>query len=408
MEIGAILDAMRDPAGIPSHPRVFQVLMVATWVLHIAFVQLTMGAAAVAIFGFHRRQSSPHWTALSVAMTKAAKVGVSLLIVLGVAPLLFTQVIYDPQWYAASVLSARWLIVFIFTLIIGYCAWFVFYYGNQPGADRRIGVFAWVGFCLFLLDGLVMHALSYQSLLPDRWMEWYAPGGVVDTRGAVLHAVQWPRYLFIMGLAAPASGLFLLAYTRYIRGRGDRATDYLDFVASLGQRLAFVGSLVSIGLMLWWQSHQPGALGLSTHPLPWLLVLGLAGLAWAHRPGAEPHSFPRAGVATFLGILGVLAVWREVIRIEHLRPFGYTIADYPMHVDWSSTLLFFSTLLGVGGLVGGFFVALLYKAGMTSGVYTADRTIARLGTAAVSVLALWIAVFFAYGIAIWMRNAFAL
>jgi hypothetical protein len=408
MEIGVILDAMRDPAGIPSHPRVFQVLMVATWVLHIAFVQMTMGVAALSIVGFHRRDRHPHWHALSVAMTKAAKVGVSLLIVLGVAPLLFTQVIYDPQWYAASVLSARWLIVFIFTLIIGYCSWFVFYYANRPGADRRIGVFAWVGLGLFLLDGLVMHALSYQSLLPDRWMAWYAPGGVVDTSGAALHALQWPRYLFIIGLSAPASGVFLLAYTRYIGERGDRDPDYLAFVAGLGQRLAFVGSLISLGLLLWWQASHPASLGLTLHVLPALLGLGLIGIAWVHRPGKSPWFSPYGGVAAFLGVLGVLAVWREVIRIAHLQPFGYTIADYPMHVDWPSTLLFFSTLLGVGGLVGGFFVALLYKAGKTPGIYTADRTMARLGTAAVVVLAFWIAAFFGYGITIWMRNAFAL
>ena len=42
-------------------------------------------------------------------------------------------------------LSARWLIAFIFTLIIGYCSWFVFYYSNHEGAKRRLGVFALVG-----------------------------------------------------------------------------------------------------------------------------------------------------------------------------------------------------------------------------------------------------------------------
>ena len=72
-----------------------------------------MGAAAVAIYAFYGRRGDSDWERLSIALTKVAKVGVSLLIVLGVAPLLFTQVIYDPQWYASNVLSARWAIVFI-------------------------------------------------------------------------------------------------------------------------------------------------------------------------------------------------------------------------------------------------------------------------------------------------------
>ena len=105
-------------------------------------------------------------------------------------------------------------------------------------------------------------------------------------------------------------------------------------------------------------------------------------------------------------MLGLLAVWREIVRIHYLQPFGYAVADYPVHVDWPSTILFFLTLIGVGGLVGGFYLTLLYRAGRVEGIYTADRTVARLGTSAVAVLTLWIAVFFAYGITIWIRNTF--
>jgi hypothetical protein len=71
-------------------------------------------------------------------------------------------------------------------------------------------------------------------------------------------------------------------------------------------------------------------------------------------------------------------------------------------------ILFFSTFIGVGGLVGGFFVTTIYRAGRVQGLYTAERSVARLGTAAVAVLGVWITVFFAYGITIWMRHAFTL
>lgn len=70
--------------------------------------------------------------------------------------------------------------------------------------------------------------------------------------------------------------------------------------------------------------------------------------------------------------------------------------------------LFFLTLIGVGGLVGGFFLLTIFEAGRTSGQYVASKSVARLGTAAVGILAIWIAVFFAYGIAIWMHNTFTL
>lgn len=407
MDIGTVLHAMRDPAGIPSHPVVFQVLMIVTWILHIAFVHMTLGTAALAIYAFYKRAPNTHWEQLSMAMTKAAKVGVSLLIVLGVAPLLFTQVIYDPQWYTASVLSARWLIAFIFTLIIGYCSWFVFYYSNHEGAKKRLGVFALIGLALFLLDGLIMHVLAYQSLLPDQWMSWYAPGGVLDTRGAKLHAIQWPRYLFIISLSVPAVGLYLLAYADYFRDRADRTPAYLDFARAIGHRVAVLGLLVSFVLLLVWQFVHPSATGLTRHPVGWLLAASLLAFAWfVRRHGRRVHGY--LPLLAGLVVLGILAIWRELIRIRYMLPFGYDITDYTVHADWPSMVLFFSTFVGVGGLVGGFFLMTIYRAGKVQGLYTADKTVARMGTAAVTVLGVWITVFFAYGIAIWMRNAFTL
>jgi len=407
MDIGSVMQAMRDPAGIPAHPVVFQVLMVLTWIFQIAFVHMTLGTAVLALVAFYKRERNAYWTRLSMAMTKAAKVGVSLLIVLGVAPLLFTQVIYDPQWYTASVLSARWLIAFIFTLIVGYCSWFVFYYSNTEGARRWLGAFAVLGIALFLLDGLIMHVLAYQSLLPERWMSWYAPGGVVDTRGAVLHAIQWPRYLFIVGLSIPTVGFYLIAYADYFSVRQDYEPAYLEFVRQLGRWIALPGLALCIVLLGTWQLSHPASTGLRFHPVGWLLGVALLALALLER-ARTPWNRGYLLLLGNLAVVGVLAVWREIVRIRYLRPYGYDIADYAVHTDWPSTLLFFLTLIGIGSLVGGFFVTTLYRAGRVQGTYRADVTVSRLGTAAVAVLGLWIAVFFAYGIAIWLRNAFAM
>ena len=405
MDIGLVMNTMRDPAGVPAHPVLFQGLMVITWVLHIAFVHLTMGAAGLAIYAFHRRGAGAYWERLSMAMTKVAKVGVSLLIVLGVAPLLFTQVIYDPQWYASNVLSGAWAIGFIFTLIIAYCCWFAFYYANHEGASKYIGVFAWVAFALFCLDGLIMHALSYQALLPGQWMDWYAPGGVVDTSGTALHAIQWPRYLFVMSLSLPAVGVFLLAYAHYFASRADREPAYRTFVRALGIRLAVWGYGIALLPLLVWQLMHPSGSGLVQHPVGWLLVASIvAMLLWMKRLKATTHGYmPLVGG---LGVLAVLALWREIVRIAHLKPFGYDISNYVVHIDWPSTLLFFSTFIGVGGVVGGFYLTLLYQAGRVQGQYSASRFVSRLGTGAVAILGVWIAVFFIYGIAIWVRNSF--
>ncbi len=405
MDIGIVMSTLRDPAGVPAAPQLFQALMIFTWIFHIAFVLLTLGCCTLSIYAFYKRKSGEHWAPLSMAMTKVAKVGVSLLIVLGVAPLLFTQVIYDPQWYASNLLSASWAITFIFTLIVGYCLWFTFYWGNHDGAKKYLGVYAVIALGLFLLDGLIMHVLAYQALLPERWMEWYAPGGVVDTRGAKLHAIEWPRFLFIISLSAPALGLFLLAYADYFERRADRTAQYRNFARQLGRSIALTGLPISLALLVWWQFDLPAATHLIRHPLGWLLASALSLLwlaVWRISAANRGYTLLTAGVF----ILALLALWREIIRIAYLSRFNYAIETYKVNIDWPSLVLFSSTIIGIGGLVGGFYLTLLYRAGRVQGLYTADRTVARLGSAAVGVLVLWIAIFFAYGSVIWIRNAF--
>ena len=403
MDIGSTMQAMRDPAGVPATPALFQVLMVLTWAFHIAFVNLTLGVAGTAIYAFYRHPDNADWQRLSIALTKVAKVGVSLLIVLGVAPLLFTQVIYDPQWYASNVLSARWAIFFIASLIVAYCFWFAFYWANHEGARRYIGLYAIIALALFLVDGLIMHVLSYQAIQPQRWMDWYAPNGVVDTSGGHLHAIEWPRYLFIIGLSVPAVGIFLTAYADYFAARGDIPASYLSFAKKLGKKIAAWGFVLSFALLFWWQIDLPRDTELAWEPLGWLMAFAILILANVARDEkGNVHGY--AMVAFGFGILIMLAVWREVVRATYLKPFGYVIYDYKVNVDWPSLLLFISTLIGVGGLVGGFYLVLLFRSGKFEGRYDAEAPVARLGTGAVAVLALWIAIFFAYGAVIYIRN----
>jgi len=404
MDMSTVLNTMRDPAGVPAHPVIFQVLMVLTWVLHIAFVNLTLGAAGLAIYSFHNRAKGPQWARLSISLTQVAKVGVSILIVAGVAPLLFTQVIYDPQWYASNVLSGRWVIGFILTLIVAYCLWFAFYYANHEGAKKYAGIYAWTALALFCLDGLIMHALSYQALLPGQWMSWYAPGGVVDMRGAALHAIQWPRYLFIMSLSVPIVGLFLLAYARYFAPNSAFSLEYRDFARRIGQRLATWGFAVSLLPLLAWQFANPAGTGLIAHPVGWVLFAATGAMAlWSWRLSPKVHGYvPLAGGVV---VLTLLALWREIVRIANLKPFNYSITNYTVHYD-PSMILFFLTLAGVGGLVGPFYLALLYRSGRVHGQYTADVSVSRLGTIAVAVLAIWMVVFLVYGVAILVRNSF--
>ena len=96
-----MLMALTDPAGAPAHPLIFLVLGVVTFALHLTAVNVMLGTLGLAAWGAFSK--NPYWQRLAGALGTTAKVAVSVAIVLGVAPLLFVQVIYDPFWYTSNV-----------------------------------------------------------------------------------------------------------------------------------------------------------------------------------------------------------------------------------------------------------------------------------------------------------------
>ncbi|KOR28949.1 hypothetical protein TI03_03520, partial [Achromatium sp. WMS1] len=185
----------------------------------------------------------------------------------------------------------------------------------------------------------------------------------------------------------------------------DFELEYRQFCWHLGQTLTIWGFGIATVLFVGWQFIHPIGTYLVWHPVGWILFIALISMIlWAKRFDATTHGYlPLLGG---LGVLAILAIWREVVRIEYLRPFGYFITDYKVNTDLPSIMLFFSTFLGVGSLVGGFYLTLLYRAGQTQGVYTADTLMEKLSSGAIAILGLWIVTFFIYGIAIWLANHF--
>ena len=209
----SVLLALRDPAGVPFYPVVFQILYILTWALHIAFVLLSLGSLGLSLYGSSKGSSDRNWRILTPHLIQTGKISVSILIVLGVAPLLFTLVIYDPNWYVTNTLSGMWIFIFIYALIVGYSMYYWYYYANkaQKSSSTLIGL---ISFAILIFSGILMHYFTVISLMPNEWMNMYAPGGVVDTSGCVF-SVDSIRLTFMFSLIIPVVGIFLQNYSQF-------------------------------------------------------------------------------------------------------------------------------------------------------------------------------------------------
>ena len=403
-----MLYALRDQAGVPSHPLVFLVLGVLTFALHIAAVQVMLGASALTLRGAF--SPSLHWRRLAQAMLVTAKIAVSVAIVIGVAPLLFVQVVYDPFWYTSNVLSAWWVIGFIGLLILGYIAMYIFYWKNHDivADGGKGGVWMVLSLALLLAVGFIVHSLTNQMLFPEQWMAWYAPQGVVTPAGRELHYWHLPRFLFFILLSAPVTGAWLYGYRRYLQGGNEADAVYLGWLRGLAQQLMVFGGVVSVLVGAVWMATLPEKMAWFASSA-WLLMAVVALAAVVALPLVLRDRIDSGiwGYGIFgAGAVGLIMVGaaREMLRfVTLLGTHGYNAMDYKINMDWYSTSLFFTTFGVVGGVTLAYLLTVAWQAGQSKGLYTPSATVTRMGQWSVGLLVGWTVLYFAVGFFVWAR-----
>jgi hypothetical protein len=177
-------------------------------------------------------------------------------------------------------------------------------------------------------------------------------------------------------------------------------------VHRLGIRTTLAGVGLQLATGLLWAFDLPAYMQVFGHPLFWLTGVLLLGVAiYAALVPVSAGAFQAyAAMALYVALALLVAIDREALRVAYMAPFHYDINQYKVHPEWWAFAWFAATLLGVGGSLVTFYGALLWKAGKVRGLYTADRTAARLGDAAVWINGVWLAAFFVIGFWAYLRN----
>jgi hypothetical protein len=343
MDINTALQVLRDPFGLPFYAWMFQGLLVLTFALHILVVNLAVGGIAVAMYchfkgGAYRQR-------LANALAKAGTINLSVAIVLGVAPLLFVQVIYDPFWYASNSLSAWWAMAFLLAVAIAFLALYVFYLKRQKNPDSW-GGYAVLSLVAVVAAGIIISALSVQALVPGEWLKWYTRYGELHTTGTGLYHFEVGRFLHFMAPAFINTGIFMMLYAWYFRARADRDDAYLDWVGRAGVRLAKIAVMIEIVTGLWWLVALPRNLHFMRDPYMWAGAgLGMILLAVLYRAARNPDRFALPLAAFSLVTVLVMSIAREVLRMSYLGLYNYSIYDCKVNLDWGSTALFLATFV---------------------------------------------------------------
>ncbi|MDB6079614.1 MAG: hypothetical protein JWO82_3361 [Akkermansiaceae bacterium] len=196
------------PLPLPLPATLLKVLLVLFFLVHILFVNLTVGASLlVTIFEFMgRKPGRERYDDLALAFAKTVTVNKSLAVVMGIGPLLCINLVYTLQWYGANALTGHaWLLIiplvttaFLLTYLHKY-QWESWRHGRRKILHLATGAAATL---LFLCIPFIFLANANLMLFPGEWEK------VIGFFSALQVGNVLPRYLHFLLASVALSSLF--------------------------------------------------------------------------------------------------------------------------------------------------------------------------------------------------------
>ena len=356
-----------DPNPLPAPYWVFKLLLVVTFALHILAMNCMLGGAVLALLARWRQKGNQFGTRIFFDVAKKVPVLVAATISLGIAPLLFVQVLYGQYFYTSSILVAwPWFLVLLFLVFAYYGFYFVSYKGERrPRAAGRVMLFSTT---LILLIGFIYTNNLTLSQVPANWAQKYFS----STSGWGLNLSEptlVPRYLHFMTAAVAVGGLYLvlLAWTKRKQDE-----EYARAIFQLGGKAFLYATMTQVVIGFWFLFSLPKALRmvfmggdpLATSLLCFGLVAALVSIFMMSAALKKGNIRLAAVGVTSITALIVLAmsVMRELLRMAYLKPY-YNPQQFAVQTQWSPFLIFL--VLFVAG--GAFWFVMLKRYGLFSG-----------------------------------------
>ncbi len=339
-----------DPMPLPAPVWLLRTLLLLTFFLHVLFMNCLLGGTAVALVCTIQRKSSAFCARLAGDLGRLLPSVFAFTITLGVAPLLFLQVMYGQFLYASSILiGVPWLAIIGMVIL----AYYGVYFFSMKGPEQKGQTTVVLALVVVLLASVAfVYSNNFTLMLtPARWLDLYQS-----------HANGWnlnwwepsllPRYLhFVLGALAVA-GLGLI-----VMGLRQQEEAYRQWITEQGSLLFTGATLLNFGVGFWFLVKLTGPVRLSfvggnrfaTALLGTGLLLPLA--AVAHLILAKASKSPKRqlviGVSCGLLTVAVMVVMRDVLRNLALAPV-FSPNQLAVTPQWSIIALF--VVLFVAGL----------------------------------------------------------
>jgi hypothetical protein len=334
------------PVPLPAPAWLLEFLLVFTFILHLVAMNFLLGGVIIlSVSSFLGRRDSKHHE-FARRVSRAMPSVAAFTITLGVAPLLFLQLVYGQFFYTSSDLMAWYWLAVVFLVMLGYYG--VYWYQMQQ--DELGSKAAWVILVtaiLFILVAFIFTQNMTAMLHPQDFYSLFVNGRV----GTILDPITLlniARLAHFMVAAVAVAGLGIALLSRRWE---TESPELADWGRRYGVTCFMGGTLVQFLVGLWFLFSLPVEIRqalvgdkLAVGILVLAIILALLALLTA------PKSLLASSVA-ILGTISLMAILRHLVRIAYLRPY-FDPRLLPVQGQWVVFSIFVVLLLAGLATVG--------------------------------------------------------
>jgi hypothetical protein len=359
---------MPDVLPVPAPVWLIQLLLLLTFAAHVVPMNFLLGGGLLAAFSQVRSSRDAYHARLAKRLTELMPVVIAVTVSLGIAPLLFVQVLYGQLLYSSSILMANaWFAVIPLVILGYYGAYWLRFRGGRLGSSRPI--LAWAVAIVFALVGFIYSNNFSLMQNPEMWVDHYfqtPAGGGLNWFDPTLY----PRYLHMLLGAVAVSGVwFMILGVR--RRSGD--ADWSNWVLRYGVKVFTLATCANILVGLWFLIALPSEITkvfmgqdrIGTAAFVAALICTVAAFGLLH-VGARRRSGSvlSAGGVVLLALIMLMVVMRQQMRSAYLEPY-FRVSELQADPQWGVFGIFAVTLLiGLGVLV--WLISVVLRAKSTS------------------------------------------
>jgi hypothetical protein len=332
------------PIPLPAPPWLIHLLQLLTFVLHLVFMNLLVGGAVILTLSSYLGRKDSRHRDLARRAARALPPIVAFTVTLGVAPLLFLQLVYGQLFYTSSVLMAWSWLAIVLLLMLAYYG--VYWFNMQQEELGPRGIWVMLGVTILLLH--IMKTFTQNLTLVERPQDFYATflAGTVGNYLGPHNAFVFARlsHFFVAALAIGGLGLAVLA-----RSWQKDSPDFAAWARNYGLRWFLAGTGVQFIVGLWFLFSQPEVIRLALMGSDRLATaLFVIAIALAILAMIVARKSLAAAVVSIFGTIALMAVLRHLIRLMNLQS-SFDIHALPVQGQWAVFIIF--ALLLIAGLM---------------------------------------------------------